>query len=281
MASVFQNIWNGIKSWFRGATGTGLTDAQMEANQFSAEQAQISREWDERMYNQYNSPAALVRQYQDSGINPSLMFGGSTPAAPQSSGEPSSVSPSSSVDFSGLLHEIANLGLLREQIKNVKAQTEKTKSETVGIDTHNQYLSDEIKTALDEKRINIKATLAGIDKVVSEIGINNVLRDVYNSDVQLKQSQISLNDLEKALKVAETVLRKSQTKQLDLSIAYEEFRKSYRDEFGIQPDQPLWNSVISIFENISRRLGNGVISLGDSLDRAVRKNESRYHYPND
>ena len=86
-------IWAGVESLWNRVTGRGQTNADRAAQDFSAEQAQINRDfqsaesqkarqWQEDFYTQYQSPQAQVRQYQDAGLNPALMYGrGATPAA--------------------------------------------------------------------------------------------------------------------------------------------------------------------------------------------------------
>lgn len=264
IGDFIKKVTSGIGNWFTGATGSGLTPAQHEANQFSAQQAEISREWDERMYQQYNSPGALVRQYQSAGINPALMFGGQTPSAPQSSGEASSVSPST--PGFDMLSALASLANVRADIQLKKSEARKNDSQSVGNEISNQYLAEQIQTALDEKRINIDATLAGIDEINSKIGLNNFLADVYKQDAKLREKQIELADLDKGIKALEATLKQSQIDNLDYQNAYEEFKKNFREEFGTTPDEPLWNAMVSFLGSMSRRIANGFSGFANKLD---------------
>lgn len=63
-----------------------------ENNQFNAEQAQLQRDWQERMYNDYSSPGAMRRQYEEAGMNPYLAM---------SSGSAGSVGSGSSASSAG------------------------------------------------------------------------------------------------------------------------------------------------------------------------------------
>lgn len=94
-----------------------LTGAQREANQFSASQAEIARDWQEEMYNKYESPQAMIRQYQDAGLNPALMYGGAGSPSPSfSPSSPQSVTPTGG-DVVGALNAYAQLSMLRSQIQ--------------------------------------------------------------------------------------------------------------------------------------------------------------------
>ena len=74
-------LWKGVESLWNRITGRGQTNAERAAQDFSAQQAQINRDfqsaeaqkarqWQEDFYTQYQSPQAQVRQYQDAGLNP-------------------------------------------------------------------------------------------------------------------------------------------------------------------------------------------------------------------
>lgn len=80
---LFQNIkkglgglWSGIENLWNRFTGAGQTNAERSAQDFSAQQAQINRDfqtaeaqkarqWQEDFYTQYQSPQAQVRQYHE------------------------------------------------------------------------------------------------------------------------------------------------------------------------------------------------------------------------
>lgn len=46
-----------------------------ENNMFNAKQAELARQFQEDFYNKYQSPSAMMAQYQDAGINPMLVAG--------------------------------------------------------------------------------------------------------------------------------------------------------------------------------------------------------------
>lgn len=86
---------------------------------FNAAAVERERAWSEKMYNKYNSPQALVRQYQEAGINPALMFGQSAIPAPTTS--TAAQAPENPFgDVVGMLGALMNLDLLGEQKRSLK-----------------------------------------------------------------------------------------------------------------------------------------------------------------
>lgn len=84
----FSSLWNGIKNWFKGKTGSGMTDADKEASELSLRNQQIlnEQEYDRKIdfYNRFESPLAQVTQYKNAGLNPMLL--GSSGASMSASG---------------------------------------------------------------------------------------------------------------------------------------------------------------------------------------------------
>ena len=126
VSNVFRALGSSGGFWNALLTGIGtayeirrdqsLTGAQREANAFSsseaetarnfeAAQAEIARQWEEEQYLKYNSPAAVMRQYQDAGLNPSLLYGSapSGSSASMSTSIPSSSAPGAAVASSVFL----------------------------------------------------------------------------------------------------------------------------------------------------------------------------------
>lgn len=98
--------------------GTNLTGAEREANAFTTSERLAAQDWSEDMYNKYYSPQAQITSqiagFQQNGINPALMYGGSAPTAGSMPSSPagSSVSPSSANLFSAIT---SMLGLKNER----------------------------------------------------------------------------------------------------------------------------------------------------------------------
>lgn len=81
----------------RLATQQYNTSEREAAQQYNTGEREAQNAYAEQMYNTYSSPAALVRQYEDAGLNPRLAIGSNTAGSvAASSGHSASVSPQSS-----------------------------------------------------------------------------------------------------------------------------------------------------------------------------------------
>lgn len=89
------------------------------------------------LYEDYYSPAALLRQYNEAGLSPSLMFGG-TPGQGGTSGAQSAgtAGPQSPYMPMSIL-EAAQASALIAQTKKTNAETKKTEEETKGQEIQN------------------------------------------------------------------------------------------------------------------------------------------------
>lgn len=155
-------------------------------NVLSGIRTRSARKWQEDMYNEYNSPAALVRQYQEAGINPALMFGGQTPAAPTDTSA-ASVSQMNTGSMADLLGQFMQLSLLDSQRKNIDADTRNKESEasyrddyesayraaqTLNLDEERKYIKDisEARSASDRASAAYHFAEAAISKFERSIG---------------------------------------------------------------------------------------------------------------
>ena len=72
--------------------GKGFSNTQLAEMQFNHDEAQLDRQFQEDMYNKYQSPEAQMRQYQAAGLNPALMYEGGVDINGPSGGSAASVS---------------------------------------------------------------------------------------------------------------------------------------------------------------------------------------------
>lgn len=183
------------ESLWRALTGSGLTGAQQEANAFSASEAQAARNWTEKMYQQYESPSALMQQYIDAGLNPALMYGGtvggnvgSAAAAPSSVG-------AESPQALGLLEfalssalGAAEVGLKRKQGANIDAQTSE-------IEARKEYYGAMSRNLNSQTRRTDLLTESERDEILSRISLNKYNMSKAEADTALAFSQVALNDV--------------------------------------------------------------------------------------
>ena len=81
---------------------------------------QIARQWEEDMYNQYNSPSAMMQQYKEANLNPFLManqqqVGQGMSATPASNGSPAHASgslPAPAPDIGAHMVQAKQYGIL-------------------------------------------------------------------------------------------------------------------------------------------------------------------------
>lgn len=172
-----------------------LSGAENEANAFNSAEAQKARDWQEEQYLKYNSPQAMVRQMQEAGLNPALMYGTSpSPAASTASPSVSSVAPSSSSSSGeSIISDIINLANVKTDIDLKKSEAEKNRSQTTGQDIDNGFKDTLNSLNVEASRSQIRSTLQGIEESLSRVSVNeaSVLK-IGSERVQL-ESQADLN----------------------------------------------------------------------------------------
>lgn len=213
--STFQKIGSGLESVFNKYTGSALTGAEQEANRFSAEEAQKQRDWETEMSN-----TAMQRQVADmqkAGLNPALMYGGtsSSGASTPSGASASSVSPSSS-GITDIIGSIMDLALTKAQIQNINADT-RTK------DITNSNLDAQQKATIASTLASAESTKADtlyrnllIQYGLPEAEVNKILNDIKVGD-----SVVSRNEAESDLAKANAAFQEVQKKINLTKLPYE------------------------------------------------------------
>lgn len=181
---------DGLLNWFRAKTGQELSNAQLQANAFNAAEAQKARDFNLQMYQDYESPKAMMEQYRQAGLNPALMYEGYTPPAVSSNATASSVAPTSETNILtdgiqailGMVSAKQQIDLQRAQIRSINADTEGKQ-----IDNSNKQRMYDIEYSL--KDVNIKEAQSEIEKNAAEV--NKITQDIKES-----ASRISVNNKE-------------------------------------------------------------------------------------
>ena len=146
LGTVVSTVASGIASWFSNKkTNATNLEINQQNNEFNAEQAQVARNWQEQMYQNYESPSSQVQQRLQAGINP---LDGITSQAvgSASTASASSASPQIPFDFTSAFGDIGNKSLLYGQLKSQKLQN-----------TYQENLNEQQATDLDLKKEDLNS----------------------------------------------------------------------------------------------------------------------------
>lgn len=206
---------------------------QAEFNrQFQSQEAQIARDWQEQQYNMYSSPSAMVRQYQDAGLNPALMYGqnlqSSTGSSPAPSGSMASGSPlGAGMPTGNIIDAVAGLAKLKAEINNIDADTDAKRASTAvaysGIELNRasiENMSHQNKKILNDIENNNKSVASQVKLIegqLSKIAQDNKVsqKQIEHMDSAIKQmaNQNALSDQQKLTLAAQQTLLEFQAEE--------------------------------------------------------------------
>lgn len=178
-----------ITNWLKGASGSGLTQSQIESNSFSAAQAQANRDFEERM-----SSTAYQRGTSDmiaAGLNPAMMYGGS--ASPASTPSGSAASASSSDISGGLLNSLLEVGFASARLRGLRLDNENKQKEGALIDAQTDYYGQQTSVGQSVVRLNDKT----VSKLQSDIEVNTHRVNALIASANLDEQKA--NEVQKAL----------------------------------------------------------------------------------
>lgn len=214
--SFLRGIGSSIRDWFKSDdrfgfqnllgsllgkyAGTQLSGAEQEANAFTAEQAQINRDWETEMSN-----TAFQRQVVDmqkAGINPALAMNGSSGASTPSGNVATSVSPSGgSADLVPMLmnYKLGKLRLDQEyDLRQQQLSIDKYEAETRRISAESNIRRNE-------------AYITNLGEVTRGLNISNNLAEALQ-DIKKLQAQASLELTEAQVKQVDQAIEESSWK---------------------------------------------------------------------
>lgn len=165
IATGAEGIGQGLSDTILG-THYGQSALQREQYDYNRLLSQQSRDWQEMMYNKYESPQALMQQFRDAGLNPALMYGDASPS-------PSFSSDQASVGLGSAQHGNISLSdsLLVAQARNLNADSKKKESEIPLI----QQEIENSKAKGDEIRQNVE--LLKENRLVKHEEFNRLLNE--------------------------------------------------------------------------------------------------------
>lgn len=275
--SGFFGVWDSIKGLWKGATnfykkitGSGLTDAEKSSMDFNAQQAQVNRDfqsaeaqkarqWQEDFYTQYQSPQAQVRQYQNAGLNPALMYGrGATPAASASTASNGPAGDTASVglpvsDPSSLVQMVLGLAKLPSEIDLMQSQADDFRAAATGKDIQNAFSPQILDQNLRKGEMDILNTQAAITTAQYQWAL-------MSSQEQLNLVKASLTDAEIQDVLASADLKEKQAatevlKQSNLEVTNELLAAQIATE-KMKPAMIAAQTVLARNQGISISLDN-------------------------
>lgn len=184
-------------------TGAGLTGAEQEANQFTVEQMDLANQ--RNVFNYQNRYQWEIADMEKAGLNPALLYGGSSGAGSVGSASAgSSVSPSGN-GLSDLIGSIMNIALLKAQKENIDADTRLKDSESTGKDIENEFKPALLTQDLAKGKVDIRNAEAGIylaraniERAMSEISVNKSVIELNAAEIKEVLSRASKEEIEAA-----------------------------------------------------------------------------------
>lgn len=221
---------DGLLNWFKAKTGQELSNAQLQANAFNAAEAQKARDFNLQMYQDYESPKAMMEQYRQAGLNPALMYEGYTPPAVSSNATASSVAPTSEANILtdgiqailGMVSAKQQIDLQKAQIRSINADTEGKK-----IDNANKQESYDWQFKLNAENIKeiqskIEKNSAEVDKITQDIKESASRIDVNNKQIEIGDKKIELMGSEQELNETKAAINRLEADKLEKLLPYVE-----------------------------------------------------------
>lgn len=205
----------------------GLTGREKEANEFSAGEAQKSRDWEEYMAR--NKYLFETEGMQNAGINPAMVYGGGNLVPTASNGaHASSVSPTGGLtdlipQVMSLIRMPMEMKALQAEINKTNTDTEKTKAETEGIVLQNQITEGTKNAIIKVTNMEPEEKRATIDNILQNTKSEKVKTEVLG--VQLLQDKLDY---------------KQNQRMYDLMFEMQRMQNSYQ-EFVNKHQERQWN----------------------------------------
>lgn len=289
----------GLGSMLNKLTGKHLTGAEREANQFSAEQAQIQRDYETEMSN--TAYQRQVADMQAAGVNPALLYGsGASGASTPSGSAPSSVAPNSGTSMSELMQLFmmpAQKRLIEAQASNTDALTDKARADTEQMKLVNKYYPQVTETQIDKMLAEIGVDEERVKEIRSNVNLNDLNAELLKVDKVIKDAEANeasaFFKARREFEEAQTDKSKAEKAELVVRAAMEELEKNYMSHtntkmgsatviaiaaalgtllsgFSFGEKESIfegWNSVADKFKSWTKKYGS---KLGDWIDKPKR-----------
>lgn len=247
----FQNeLLRGIRNLWRGATGSGLTDRDIQMNQMN-------------MKNVEDTAAAQVSGYLKAGVNPALMYGsGGQQTAPNSSA-------TGSGSFSDLMQVLmlpAQIKLMNAQAKNTDANTQKQISETEQIKQVMQFYPRLTEHTIAEITSRTGLNLTNISKVEADIAIAEFEKIIKGNEAKYSDEFYRLRN-----RVEEATELNQKASALDayMKALWTEYETQYtKTHNGARPSS---SSLLALADAVMSWLGVDGSEVGGAVTTVVER----------
>ncbi len=245
--------------------GAGYSNTQLMDMQYNHDEAQLDRDWNEQMYLKYQSPEAQMRQYQEAGLNPALMYEGgvdingpSASASASTSSSQAGEGPQAGFErvmgvMSTLMQLMSGSGQIASTIQGINSQKIANQNsinatnaevdyktalkENLQHDTNIKIYKEEqervnAKYAETLKKLEVEEFRAKIDniyeqnkEIASRINVNNSIIEVNGHQIELIDAQTVTEGKEALLKMAQTTLTNLQSEETRKILPYVQARE--------------------------------------------------------
>lgn len=204
-------------------SGIGANKRQKRAINAQKEENALARKWNEAMYDkavsnnrqdvadmrEYNDPKAVMNRLRGAGLNPDLMYGGGAGSLVQAQvGNSASAPFYSASDMGSLVSSVPTAGeiagqsissaldnsIKAAQVDAIKANTEKTRTDTEGSSLDNIVKDAQAGVATQLADISVRLNSAVADLKENEITHLRSSIDKINQEVQNLKSEKLLTD---------------------------------------------------------------------------------------
>lgn len=218
---------------------------------------QEQRSWQEDMYNRYESPAALMRQYEEAGLNGALaMTGGAqlpdmNPNSAAAQATPSANSEMQTMDvvsqimaiFSGMGNIASNFAstfsnMNRNKYQNelnaAQSRTEQARQLNINADTEGKIIDNDLKKidlayrdiekqmALSESQQRINESVSRCREIASTISVNNTRIQLMDSQIDLNVKGLDKMDTEMVLNQSKTFLNNMNAEKIQALLPFQQ-----------------------------------------------------------
>ena len=241
-------IFSSIGKFFSGSVGGALLNAglgvvgnflgnkqaeknQQKQNEFNAQEAQKTREWQEKMWNlnnEYNTPLAQVNRLQDAGLNPNLVYGNGSmqnvspmaSSSAQASSTPfnDSIAARHAKNFDAIMRGLQT-AITMQELKNKKAEGKNIESNTEKNNAEAQESQQRAKNLETENKFNLdtfdaRKVAIELQNQLSEQQRLKLYADTQTATKQLDQIDAVISNLQSS-----TDLNKAQVENIHTNIA--------------------------------------------------------------